>query len=86
MRYTYTFGLALGMVFLWTIPAFATSIYNNLNPNGMIAAASRPSSTGAFEIETADDFLLGHRPSSIPPRWSVFLCQTLSAVPPASFR
>jgi len=45
-------GLALGL------PASASVIYNNLTPNNQIAVASRSNGTGAFEIETADDFVL----------------------------
>lgn len=37
----------------------ADVIYNNLTPNNLIGMASRPTSSGSFEIETADDFLLG---------------------------
>lgn len=33
-------------------------VYSNLAANGLMAAASRPASTGSFEIETADDFVL----------------------------
>lgn len=49
------------IVFLLTLlatPAFADVIYNNLTPNNLIATATRPESTGKFEIEAADDFLL----------------------------
>ena len=34
-------------------------IYNNLTPNNQMAMASRPGTAGVFEIEAADDFLLG---------------------------
>jgi hypothetical protein len=34
-------------------------IYNNLTPNNLMAIASRPGTPGVFEIEAADDFLLG---------------------------
>lgn len=37
----------------------AQVIYFNDAPNNAIAMASRPSSAGKFEIETADDFVLG---------------------------
>jgi hypothetical protein len=35
------------------------TIYNNLTPNNLMAIASRPGTASAFEIEAADDFLLG---------------------------
>jgi hypothetical protein len=43
-----------------TLSALGASpvIYNNLTPNNQMAIASRPD-TAAFEIEAADDFLLG---------------------------
>ena len=37
----------------------AEVIYNNLTPNNAMAAASRPDTGGAFEIESADDFVIG---------------------------
>jgi hypothetical protein len=40
-------------------PAFGATIYNNLTQNNMMGVATRPSSTGVFEIEAADDFFLG---------------------------
>jgi hypothetical protein len=36
----------------------STVIFNSGDPDGLLAAASRPDSTGKFEIETADDFVL----------------------------
>jgi hypothetical protein len=39
-------------------PAFGATIYNNLTQNNMMGIATRPSSTGVFEIEGADDFFL----------------------------
>jgi hypothetical protein len=44
-------------------PAVGGTIYNNLTPNNLMAIATRPDSTGAFEIETGDDFNLGSRTS-----------------------
>jgi hypothetical protein len=40
------------------VPATAANIYNNLIPNNALAMASRPD-TPSFEIESADDFVLG---------------------------
>jgi PEP-CTERM putative exosortase interaction domain len=40
-------------------PASAAVIYNNLTPTNAMAIASRPGGPGVFEIEAADDFLLG---------------------------
>jgi hypothetical protein len=48
-----TFGMMLGTA------ARGSVIYNNLTPNNLMAMASRPDTSGSFEIETADDFLLG---------------------------
>jgi hypothetical protein len=40
-------------------PATAdTFVFNTGNPDGLMAAATRPQSTGKFEIETGDDFAL----------------------------
>src|SRR5262249_43283119 len=36
----------------------ATFLFGTGDPDGRMAAASRPSSAGAFEIETGDDFVL----------------------------
>jgi hypothetical protein len=42
-----------------TLPATASPFYFSTgNPDGQMAAASRPASSGKFEIEAADDFLL----------------------------
>lgn len=49
-----TFGLSCFLA----SPAFGSTIYNNLTPNNSIGVASRPSSTGVFEVEAADDFFL----------------------------
>ena len=38
--------------------ANAGTIYNNLTPNNLIGVATRPSGSGVFEIESADDFVL----------------------------
>jgi hypothetical protein len=42
----------------WMTPADGATVYNNLTPNNQMAIASRPGSTGSFEIEAADDFIL----------------------------
>lgn len=39
--------------------AEASIFFSTGNPDGMMASASRPDSSGKFEIETADDFVLG---------------------------
>ena len=40
-------------------PGVAATIYNNLTPNNLMAIATRPDVPGVFEIEAADDFVLG---------------------------
>jgi hypothetical protein len=57
MRLT-SLALACGTLVTIPAPAVAAPIYNNLTPNNTIGVASRPASTGIFEIEAADDFLL----------------------------
>jgi hypothetical protein len=57
MRLT-SLALACGSLVTIPAPAVAAPIYNNLTPNNTIGVASRPASTGIFEIEAADDFLL----------------------------
>src|SRR5689334_25446711 len=59
MRYRLTCLFAFGLSGMLTTPAFGAVIYNNLTPNNAMAIPSRPQSTGAFEIEAADDFFLG---------------------------
>jgi hypothetical protein len=49
-------GLASGLPATAADPVF----FSTGNPDGLIAAASRPSSPGVFEIETADDFVLAN--------------------------
>jgi len=45
---------------MFALPAYADDIVVNTgSPDGKIATASRPSSAGKIEIETADDFFLG---------------------------
>jgi hypothetical protein len=51
--------ITFGLVCFLAAPAFGATIYNNLTPNNSIGVATRPSSTGVFEIEAADDFFLG---------------------------
>ena len=47
------------------IPANGASFtFSTGNPDGLMAAASRPMSAGKFEVETADDFVLTN-PTSI---------------------
>jgi hypothetical protein len=60
MRRVFSCVIALGMGAMLAAPALADSIlYNNLTPNNMMAIATRPASTGVFEIEAGDDFFLG---------------------------
>src|SRR6478672_3702698 len=41
------------------LPAAADGfVFNTGNPDGLMATATRPESTGKFEIETGDDFVL----------------------------
>jgi len=51
--------ITFGLFCFLASPAFGATIYNNLTPNNMMGVATRPSSTGVFEIEAADDFFLG---------------------------
>jgi hypothetical protein len=47
------------VLFAYTLPARADGVVVNTgSPDGLIATASRPSSPGKSEIETADDFVL----------------------------
>ena len=51
--------LALGFLAFLALPAAAGPFsFSTGNPDGRMATASRPSSAGAFEIESADDFVL----------------------------
>jgi hypothetical protein len=53
-------GAALAAVLLLTAPAAAGPFhFSTGSPDGLIATATRPSSAGKFEIESADDFILG---------------------------
>jgi hypothetical protein len=53
------FLVLLAFLFLIQLPASADSlIINTGSPDGLIAMASRPGSTGKIEIEAADDFIL----------------------------
>jgi hypothetical protein len=49
-------------VLLPAIPATANPVFFSTgNPDGKMAASSRPSSAGAFEIESADEFVLANQ-------------------------
>ena len=50
--------LVLALAILMAKPASADLLLSTGNPDGRMAAATRPSSAGKFEIETADDFVL----------------------------
>jgi hypothetical protein len=55
---SHTWQLAVFALFLAT-PALADTVFFSTgNPDGKMAAATQPSSTGKFEIETGDDFVL----------------------------
>ena len=52
------FGVVMFLCFC-ALPANADEVVVNTgNPDGLMATASRPSSPGKIEIETADDFVL----------------------------
>lgn len=59
MRHLFAWISVLSLGPILAPPATAAVIYNNLTANNQIAVASRPGTPGAFEIEAADDFLLG---------------------------
>ena len=61
-RLALTFGLTLApiVIFAWSGLANATPFFFSTgNVDGLIATASRPSSAGKIEIESADDFIVG---------------------------
>ena len=59
MRYGFYCVLALsGAAMLAATARADTVIYNNLTPNNLMAIATRPESTGKFEIEAGDDFVV----------------------------
>jgi hypothetical protein len=51
-------GTAALLGLLTVAPASATLLFSTGNPDGKIATATRPSSAGKFEIESADDFVI----------------------------
>jgi hypothetical protein len=59
MRHLFACVTFLGFGAIFVAPASAAVIYNNLTPTNAMAIASRPGGPGVFEIEAADDFLLG---------------------------
>ncbi len=61
----------------------ADVIYNNLTPNNLIAVASRPG-LGAFEIEAADDFVLGSQTSITGAAFTGLLVPGTGGVPSIS--
>jgi hypothetical protein len=58
MNKPFAYTIALGIGALLALPANADPVYNNLTPNNSMAIATRPSTTGQFEIEAGDDFVL----------------------------
>ena len=61
MKRIYAYMNAFGAVVLLAMPASGAVLYNNLTPNNQIAVATRPENGTDFEIEAADDFVLGSR-------------------------
>lgn len=57
MRTRITAIAVLGLTAMLADSAFGSVIYDNLTPNNLIAVATRPDVSGAFEIETGDDFV-----------------------------
>ena len=49
--------LCLGAALATSAPG--ATIFNNLTPNNSMAVATRPGTSGGFEIEAGDDFVLG---------------------------
>src|SRR5262249_44739210 len=60
MRRIDSLTMLLGATLLPATPANAGPVFffSTGNPDGLIATASRPSSAGKIEIESADDFIL----------------------------
>ena len=57
LRFSILFSV--GLLFAYAVPTKADSVVASTGlPDGKIATASQPSSSGKLEIETADDFLL----------------------------
>ncbi len=60
MTAKFAFAAVLGVGIIATAPVFASPFFFSTgSPDGKIASASRPASGGQFEIESADDFVLG---------------------------
>jgi hypothetical protein len=59
MKNGFTYITLLSAGLLLSLPAAGSVIYNNLTPSNSMAIATRPGTPGSFEIEAADDFLLG---------------------------
>ena len=61
MRTSLALTLTLGLTACVVLPSQAQDYtFSTGNPDGKIATASRPATTGKIEIETADDFLLAN--------------------------
>jgi hypothetical protein len=58
-RFTSIAAASAGMLFAIADVGASPVVYNNLTPNSLMAIATRPDIPGAFEIEAADDFVLG---------------------------
>ena len=60
MKPLFAYVSAVGCCAALALPASAAVLYNNLTPTNAMAMATRPG-TAAFEIESADDFVLPSR-------------------------
>ena len=61
MRFPRTLTVVVGLALLAAVPTSVRAqafTFSTGDPDGKVATASRPSSTGKVEIESADDFLL----------------------------
>ena len=65
MRHVFASITFLGLGAIFAMPTSAAVIYDNLTPNNSMAIASRPSSPGVYEIEAADDFVVGGTQATI---------------------
>lgn len=61
MRHGFAHLLAVGLGAMLASSVFADTIYNNLTPNNLIAIATCPESSGNFEIEAGDDFVVSQQ-------------------------
>jgi hypothetical protein len=84
MKLRYRVGFAIGLGAMLATSAVAVPIYNNLTPNDQMAMASRPSVSGSFEIEAADDFVLGSQTTITSASFTgLFVSQTGALIAPS---